>query len=775
MGEKNVIRNNTRYSGKTIVFQTENFGFGPTSIALSILEQMRLKNLSEYEFVFVGTGVAKQLAKLSTLFDRYVDLDFYDEEKSREKFYLLGKVEWFISVTSPSAAIIAKEMNVKVCYVEPLLWFFDKMDKRLENVDYFVVQNFTDMKKEFERLKFYPKNPMEVGWINNDIINEKEMRYLINKFCSAYEEKEYFKTMLKAEKEYVLINFGGVDNMLSEVSVYPKIICDSIIPLVQEKLGDIDVIVIGGGEYIQNNSEEIKKISKNVKFAGSVEQKFAKYLIKNAKYCFVSPGLSNLFEVCFYKKYSFGLPAQNYSQYLQMKKFRNIIQNWSSIDYTNIDKKYSIPEFLPEEEGVRRIEKHKVEVLESEKFSACFKERIEKYLTSENEEVVHRLNLCNTGAAEIASVLFKNLNKEENKLLLTSRVDNNNNLFKSIYNTCLEDVIREMDIPVNVFSTRFVDRELENAINNVWITPNKGLNNNIEVITGGPCICYSEGELKKFSLQDIIDILYLVIAAKVWDCKLLFVLTTYESGIQLHFTQEQLDKKYNEVKNAVKNLVFNFADEVGVKRNKIVFADSSENRIKDIITTEAERYKTQNDVKNLIDIYNFKQQRDVVQDKDPIFFEVYARNISMYTANFVSQCMGETVNSYAVVENSTQLKAVQTGFDYSLKSGYKGFLAHYVYLPVTSTSSIEMNHAEMHKGIYLFDTLEEIKNKLDVSMKKCNKEYYENLWPLFLLKKGYIETGNTSLAEQIYAFLENVKLYMKQNALDKEKIKEKWR
>lgn len=758
----NNINITNRYSKKSIVLQAEDFGFGPTSIAISILENLKLKDISEYEIVFVGTGVAMQLAKMSTLFNRYVNLDFYDVEKARDKFYLLGKVKLFICVTSPSAAIIAKEKGVKVCYVEPLLWFFNKMDKRLENVDYFVIQNFTDSQQEFERLHFFPKNPVEVGWLSNDILNNKEMRFLLNKFCADNRDKEYFRAILNDnKKEYVLLNFGGVDSILLDFADYPQKICNIVIPMVQEVLGNIDIIIIGGGKYLTNNTKEVKKISDNIKYVGSVEQKFAKVLTKNAKYCFISPGLSNLFEMCYYQKNAFGLPAQNYSQFLQMKKFRSFITNWNSMDYTDIDEKYSVQEYLPEEEGVRLIEQYKNELLNNEDFITCFKRKIAKYLTDNNGHVIHNLVLCNKGAEEISNLLYKDLLCiTKDYLLLTSRLDNNANLFKSIYNNNIESVIKSIRFPTNVYPSRFEDRELENAINNIWLTPKSTVNKQIDVITGGPCICYTEGDLSKLSFQDIIDILYLVIAAKKWKCKLLFVLTTYESGIQLHFNQEQLENKYDEVRTALKSLLFNFAEAIGVNRDNIIFADTSDEKIFKIISSEAEEYKSTNDVKELIDIYNFKPQSDASKDKDPIFFEVYVRNIVMYTSSFVAKCIGEKVKSYAVVENSTQLKAVQTGFNYSISKGYTGFLGHYVYLPVTSTNAIEMNHAEFNKGIHLFDTLEEIKEKLNVSMKKCNREYYNNIFPLFLLKKGIVSSSNIPAYEQIYAFLNRIKFYM---------------
>ena len=66
--------------------------------------------------------------------------------------------------------------------------------------------------------------------------------------------------------------------------------------------------------------------------------------------------------------------------------------------------------------------------------------------------------------------------------------------------------------------------------------------------------------------------------------------------------------------------------------------------------------------------------------KEDFFLKVYLRNITMYTPQFISKCIDEDISSLAVVENSTQLKAVIKGFKLSRHKGFKGFLGHFAYL-----------------------------------------------------------------------------------------------
>lgn len=145
--------------------QAENFGFGPTSIALAVLSNLKSKGIDKYEIVFMGHGVALQLAKLSNLVDRYVNINTSNIKEMEDKKHLLGNVKLFISVVSPTGAIFAKNAGFKVCYIEPLFWFFDSLDRRLLNTDYFFVQRLTDTKEEEKRLEFYHENLIEVGWI----------------------------------------------------------------------------------------------------------------------------------------------------------------------------------------------------------------------------------------------------------------------------------------------------------------------------------------------------------------------------------------------------------------------------------------------------------------------------------------------------------------------------------------------------------------------------------------------------------------------------------
>lgn len=207
----------------TIIVQAEDFGFGPTSLALSIVEKLIQKRLKNHEIVFVGSGVSMQLAKLSHYFNRYISFNITDENEMETKRHLFGDVKLFISVVSPMGAKLSLKQGFKTAYVDPLFWFFNHIDSDLEKVEYYFVQKFEDTEIHQQRLNFTHSNLISTEWITRGIPSLSVLKKLMPLFCKEKSERELFKSFLfDKEKEFILINFGGVDNFLSETSIYPE-------------------------------------------------------------------------------------------------------------------------------------------------------------------------------------------------------------------------------------------------------------------------------------------------------------------------------------------------------------------------------------------------------------------------------------------------------------------------------------------------------------------------------------------------------------------------
>lgn len=756
-----------RYGKKSIVVQAENFGFGPASIALSVLRRLRLKGIDDYEVIFMGNGVALQLAKTSNDVDRYVNIDTVNMDEMEQRKYLLGKVQMFISVVSPTGAIFAKRAGYKTCYIEPLFWYFDSMDKRLLDIDYFFVQRLTDTRMEMKRLNFYHKNLIEVGWIVQEKPERNKLKSLIRKFCKP-DEETYFKQLLdEKEKDYVLINFGGVDNCISDVSIYPKVILKSLIPVVRKSLPDTKILIIGGGVTLQGlRCNDSEKLLENV-WVGTVPNEWSLFLVKYAKEYFLSCGLSGLIEMGLYRQDGFGLPSQNSSQHMQIKKFRELYKEWSGFEYCDYDTAYNIPEYLNEAEGVRILHEAFEEFAGDVDKQALFQKSVEKYLNKSAEgkqfKINKELHMENTqGADEIADIIYKDLYKENYpNMIFAEKANEDVSLFRAEYKNTIEEFVEGIKDSCELLPSRIEDRNLENGFNNVWILnkDSKEIPETMDAITGGPCICYCEGDENRLSLQDVMDIIMPVLAAKTWSTDLYFVFTGSEASMQVEEDSGlSCYDEYMSLSKKVENFIFKLTQLINYDKKRIHFINTSNKKANQVLEELCGEFSKHASKESLNELYYFKSKEfGEAPKKEEYFLDVYVRNIMMYTPQFLSACAGKELQSVAVVENSTQLKAIIEGFNFARKIGFDGFLGHYAYLAFPGTTGIEMARSEVDKCIFLGDSLKEIETKLNSKMRTFIKNYYEAFVPseirTYLLKENVSQT--------IYKLFQLVKEYMK--------------
>jgi hypothetical protein len=458
---------------------------------------------------------------------------------------------------------------------------------------------------------------IEVGWIVQERPARNKLKALIRKFCKS-DEEQYFKQLLDAkEKDYVLINFGGVDNCISEVSIYPKIILESLIPVIRRKLPDTKILIIGGGvtlQLLKDSNEE--KLADNI-WVGTVPNEWALFLIKYAREYFFSCGLSSLIEMGLYRKDGFGLPSQNSSQHMQIKKFRELYSGWSSFEYCDYDSEYDIPEYLPEEDGVRILHKAFLEFSKNADKRRLFQKSAETYLDKAVQDkqfvIKKELNMENMqGADEIADILYIDLYKDKyQNMMFAEKANEDTSLFRAEYKNTIEEFVKEIEGHSRFEPSRIKDRVLENGFNNVWIInkDSREIPQTMDAITGGPCICYCEGDEKRLSLQDVMDIIMPVLAAKTWNTDLYFVFTGSEASLQVEEDRGmQCYDKYMELSGKVKRFIYKLTEQIKYDTQKIHFintCDESANHILEQLTHEFSDYA---DKKLLNDLYYFKSK-----------------------------------------------------------------------------------------------------------------------------------------------------------------------
>lgn len=523
------------------------------------------------------------------------------------------------------------------------------------------------------------------------------------------------------------------------------------------------VLVIGGGDTLRDIRESKNEPFENGVWIGTVPPEWALYLVANASNYFLSCGLSSLIEMGLYGRNGFGLPSQNYSQHCQIKKFRDLYKNWESFDYYDYNKEFVVPDFIPEKDGVRIVQQSFIDFVENENAKDYFQQKVEAYLEKSEKaiQISEELHMnCRDGAQEIADILYKDLFKDNyRKIIFAENKNGDTSLFRALYKNSVEEFVQSIEGDCNIAPPRLLEKGLENGNNNVWLLDKqtKDIPNSINVVTGGPCICYCEGDQNRLSLQDLIDIISPILAAKTWDSKLVFVLTTYEASMQIESDSGLIcNNKYLELSRKVKNFIYDFANKINFDKDKIYFVDTGSDKASKILEEESQAYIEYDSLEKLNDLYYFKSiEYGEPPIKEDFFLKVYLRNITMYTPQFISKCIDEDISSLAVVENSTQLKAVIKGFKLSRHKGFKGFLGHFAYLATPGITGIEMARSEPNKCIFLGDTLEEIQTKLKTKMRTCIKNYYESFWPKDMKENffGYED----DISKQIWNFFNMVK------------------
>jgi hypothetical protein len=109
---------------KKIIASAESFGYGPCALLSSIAAE--LKNSTDCEVVFAGSGVALQLAKSKGMvFDRTVEIQNLSE---LETFLKNEMPDEFLSAFSYDAAIVASNLGFKVSLADTLLWHWNWSD-----------------------------------------------------------------------------------------------------------------------------------------------------------------------------------------------------------------------------------------------------------------------------------------------------------------------------------------------------------------------------------------------------------------------------------------------------------------------------------------------------------------------------------------------------------------------------------------------------------------------------------------------------------------------
>lgn len=378
---------------KKVCVTAEAFGYGPIITCVNIIKKLRKK--TNISFVFLGSGVALEQAKMSGLFADYVECETY-LEKELKKQEIFRNAEWIISFENLMGAVLGVRENKHVLYVDNLFWMWDSLPEELNEVDAYFAAETTNLDKNIERVGRQIKRLFRVG--------------PLREFCPVETQKL---------ENRILINLGGAESFLEDydiiLSMYSVILKNFINAL--QNLFDGEIVVCGGNRIIT----ELQKIplDRTVIFKSLVNNEYLK-MLKASKYLIMSPGMGNFYELMNADQKAYMLPPINYSQFLQLRAYLKEDVGISALNWDSFDWYIEVEDYLEEKEGVELVQRNSEQFLQDEESQKIICDKMVAYVSEDSAGSYQKreafIKKCNrNGIQEVSDIIVNKLVKCQEK------------------------------------------------------------------------------------------------------------------------------------------------------------------------------------------------------------------------------------------------------------------------------------------------------------------------------------------------------------------------
>lgn len=374
------------------------FCFGPISTLNTTIKylksQCQEKNL-EIKVTLLACDSSLELAD-PNVYDTILQCDTESQEELSKFESLFKKSHFFINDTNPISAKYASQFsNLILVYIDILFWMWPEVPIFLKNSDFYFIENFNGVDKNIQRIGQDIKNPIIVGPILDESFKKQGENNRENK---------------------LLVSFGGIESALTRSGIntnYPDLITDILLTSLESNNPFDNVVITGGKKAINKLSQ--KYSFQNIHFYMMPHEAFLKELSKVCKAA-ISPGLTTAYEVFAYQVPAMFLPSQNYSQYLQLEKFRRLQLAPHSFDWIDV-MSTGIREYEAEEIAVRKvlecINKFEKDPAMHEKLTHAligfFQENTAEFKTHLDSQAQYLHSLGSSGALKIARVLSEQI------------------------------------------------------------------------------------------------------------------------------------------------------------------------------------------------------------------------------------------------------------------------------------------------------------------------------------------------------------------------------
>jgi hypothetical protein len=356
-----------------ILAVTTNFGFGPTSKLVAILDEISKIEGVTIDFLGNGRGL-EYILKNTEYVHEFINLDSEMIKKS-DFIHLLSSYDLLVNVMNLHVQSVTEKNGLtKQIFIDSLSWMWDKTINGIEKADFYFIQ---DTFKNLEKVK--------------NLSNKRYVNPILGLPESVYEVSE--------KKNNIVVNVSGI-----------------FTPFESEKFGIrylqfyLDVFqTLDLSEYENVYFACNKKQIEAVDIEGYHKFTFKEFshidflsTAKTSKKIFTTPGLTFFLESNALNIEPYYLLPSNYSQVLLLEKYKKLGKK--GLNLFDINPLFKISEDIEEEIAVEKVRNYLTKLWE-ENFVEIG-EDIKDFLVTHRDNQVPKRKFEN-GASQIIKILSK--------------------------------------------------------------------------------------------------------------------------------------------------------------------------------------------------------------------------------------------------------------------------------------------------------------------------------------------------------------------------------